>query len=146
MKKILSIIFVSCYFALSFATVAHAGPSCPAGSIIPCGCDKNSDKKIDSIPGPTGEACDFNDFIVLAQNVIEFLLFNIAAPIAAIMFAYAGFLYVTNGGNEGRVKQAHDIFWSVFLGLCLALAAYLIVWLLVNFFLDPSYLLLVAPR
>ena len=36
--------------------------------------------------------CGFNDFITLINRVISFILFNLAVPISAIMFAYAGFL------------------------------------------------------
>lgn len=79
----------------------------------------------------SGPDCDFNKFILQIQTVINFLIFSIAAPLAAIMFAYAGFLYVTNGGNESKIKEAHEIFWNVFIGLVIALAA----WLTVNFIL-----------
>ena len=80
---------------------------------------------------PCDTNCGFNDLVLLAQNVIEFLIFKIAAPLGAIMFAYAGFLYVTNAGNEGKVSEAHQIFWYVFWGLVVCLAA----WLIVNFIL-----------
>lgn len=80
---------------------------------------------------PCDTTCGFDDVIKLAQNVIEFLIFKIAAPLGAVMFAYAGFLYVTNRGNEGQVSQAHEIFLYVFWGLVVCLAA----WLIVNFIL-----------
>ena len=80
---------------------------------------------------PCDTNCGFEDLIQLAQNVINFLIFKIAAPLGTIMFAYAGFLYVTNAGNESRVSEAHQIFWYVFWGLVVCLAA----WLIVNFVL-----------
>jgi hypothetical protein len=104
----------------------------PGTGLIPCG---NS----------TQAACTFNDLIILAQNVIEFLIFKIAAPIAAVMFVYAGFLWVTNGGNESQITQAKGIFWAVFWGFVVALAAWLTINMIVNFFLDPSYSYLSAP-
>ena len=64
--------------------------------------------------------------------MLNFLIFKIAAPLGAIMFAYAGFLYITNGGNESKIKQAHDVFLYVFIGLVVSLAA----WLLMNFILE----------
>lgn len=118
--------------------VMAAAPS----SIIPCGFDLNGDKVIKDVAVPVfrvfplvsdpHEECYFDDVIVLAQNVINFLIFNIAAPLGAVMFAYAGYLYVTNAGNEGQVKQAHDIFLNVFWGLIIALGA----WVTVNFVLE----------
>ncbi len=113
--------------------VMAAAPS----TIIPCGFDLNGDKIIKDAAPPATQAspheeCYFNDVVALAQNVINFLIFNIAAPLGAVMFAYAGYLYVTNAGNEGQVKQAHDIFLNVFWGLIVALGA----WVTVNFVLE----------
>lgn len=127
-------IFVFAIPSLAFA----ASPS----SIIPCGFDINGDGTVKdsstlvwasnaTSPG-NHEECYFNDAIETAQNVINFLIFRIAAPLGAVMFAYAGFLYVTNRGNEGQVKQAHDVFMNVFWGLIIALAA----WVTVNFILE----------
>lgn len=100
--------------------------------LIPCG-------NVETNGGiAAGQECDFNDLILLAQNVINFLIFKLAAPLAAVMFAYAGFLYLTNGGNESKVKQAHDIFWYVFLGLVVALAAWLVVNFILEFFLGTG--------
>ncbi len=99
----------------------------PEGSLVPCGFDLDGNGIVQG-----DEACGFEDLIIIAQNVIKFLIFNLAAPIAAIMFAYAGFLYITNGGNESQIKQAHDIFLYVFIGLVVALSA----WLVVNFILS----------
>lgn len=88
---------------------------------------------------PCDTDCDYDDLVQLAQNVIEFLIFRIAAPLGAVMFAYAGFLYVTNRGNEGQVAEAHQIFLYVFWGLVVCLAAWLIVNFIVSFLLDPTY-------
>jgi hypothetical protein len=84
------------------------------------------------------EQCAFEDLIKQVQVVIDFLIFKIAAPLAAVMFAYAGFLYVTNGGNESRIKEAHEIFWNVFIGLIVALAAWMVVSFILNFFLGDG--------
>ena len=110
---------------------AVGGTAAPSG-LIPCG-------------NATQSACTFDDLVKLAQNVINFLIFKIAAPIAAVMFAYAGFLWVTNGGNESKISQAREIFWAVFIGFVVALAAWLTINMIVNFFLDPSYSLLSNP-
>jgi len=112
-------------FALLYAAAAPVQGS--PSNLIPCGVDGPDPDTIVS----GDEQCEWEDLITLAQNVINFLIFWIAAPLAAIMFAYAGFLYVTNQGNESQVQHAHQIFWYVFLGLVMALAA----WLLVNYIL-----------
>lgn len=129
------------YFGLFFVSILFIGVVMPSSvyakttsGLIPCGNAAGA-----------GEACDFNDLIILAQNVINFLIFKIASPIAAVMFAYAGFIWVTNAGNESKITQAKGIFWAVFIGFVVALAAWLTINMIVNFFLDPSYSLLSAP-
>ncbi|MBI5816860.1 MAG: hypothetical protein HZB09_00325 [Candidatus Yonathbacteria bacterium] len=74
-----------------------------------------------------GADCDFNDFIDLINNVINFLMFKFAVPLAAISFAIAGVMILTAGGNTGQVEKAKEIFWNVLIGLIVALAAWLVV-------------------
>ncbi|OGZ05249.1 MAG: hypothetical protein A2845_02960 [Candidatus Lloydbacteria bacterium RIFCSPHIGHO2_01_FULL_49_22] len=136
--RFVSAIFLGVLILVTPFSVFAASPS----TIIPCGFDINGDGAVKD-PSPlvwasnattpgNHEECYFNDVIETAQNVINFLIFKIAAPLGAVMFAYAGFLYVTNRGNEGQVKQAHDVFLNVFWGLIIALAA----WVTVNFILE----------
>jgi hypothetical protein len=70
--------------------------------------------------------------------VINFLIFRIAAPIAAVMFAYAVFLCLTNAGNESKITQAREVFWMVFWGIVIALAAWLTVNMIVTFFVGEG--------
>lgn len=90
----------------------------------------------------TGDPCTFDKLIEEVQVVLNFLIFKVAAPLAAVMFAYAGFLYVTNAGNENRIKEAHEIFWNVFIGLVIALAAWLTINFILVFFLDAKFIFL----
>ena len=55
------------------------------------------------------------------------------------MFVYAGFLYVTGGASPGSIEKAHKIFWSVFMGLFITLAAWLVVDLLMSTFLSKDF-------
>src|SRR3989339_660014 len=52
----------------------------------------------------------WNELLTLVNNIITFILVYMAVPIAAIMFAYAGFLLVTAGGGGagGRAKGEGD--------------------------------------
>lgn len=81
------------------------------GGIVPC----------------SGTECSFADLAMLVNNIIDFLLVNIAFPISALFFAWAGFLYLTAAGDTGKINKAHSIFSNVFWGLILALAAWLII-------------------
>lgn len=76
-----------------------------------------------------GPDCSFEDLVILAQRVINFLIFDIAAPLAALSFAVAGFMYMTAKGNEAQHAKAKSIFVYVFIGFVIALSA----WLIVNF-------------
>jgi len=76
---------------------------------------------------PCTDNCNLGDLLELIKRVIDFLLKSVAMPLAAIAFAWAGFLYLTAGGNPAKVSQAHDIFKGVVIGLLIALAAWLIV-------------------
>lgn len=72
--------------------------------------------------------CGFNDFMALINRVIKFILFDMVIPIAAIMFAYAGFLLVFAGGDSsGARTKAKSIFTNAVLGLIIAVAAFLII-------------------
>lgn len=83
------------------------------GGLVPCG-------------KANGAPCDWNGLMALINGLISFILFDLAIPIAAIMFAYAGFLMVTAGGGEGKTK-AKAIFANTLIGLIFAVAAWLIV-------------------
>ena len=77
--------------------------------------------------GRTGQAaCNFNGLVQLASNIIDFIIY-MSVSVSAIMFAYAGFLYITAQGETGKISTAHSIFKNVGLGLVFVLGAWLIV-------------------
>jgi len=50
----------------------------------------------------------------------------VGTAVAVVMIIYAGFLYVTAGGNETQIKKAHDaLLWAV-IGAAILLGAYII--------------------
>lgn len=75
--------------------------------------------------------CDFNDLITMANNILIFLII-LAIPLSVIAFSYAGFLYLTAGGDEGKIKSAHGVFTSVAIGLFFVISAWLIVYFLTS--------------
>ena len=128
------VLLVSLFFggASAFAQQPNpGGVAQPANEgLVPCGNTETANV--------VSDPCTWEKLVELAQIVINFLIFRIAAPLAAVMFIYAGFLYVTAAGNEGQVKTAHDIFWAVFIGLVAALAAWLMVSFILRFFLGDT--------
>lgn len=132
--KTFTLTFIAFSVALMPGLVsAQVSGSKTSSGLIPCG-NVVTDGSVSA-----GQECTFDDLILLAQNVINFLIFKIGAPIAAVMFAYAGFLWVTNAGNEGQITQAKGLFWAVFIGFVVMLAAWLTINMIVTFFLGPTY-------
>lgn len=73
-----------------------------------------------------GSECGFDDLMKLIKSVLDYIL-TITVPLSAIMFAYAGFLYMTSQGSLDKRKKANQIFTNVGIGLFFVLAAWLIV-------------------
>src|SRR3989344_1386857 len=77
--------------------------------------------------GSAEKPCGFYQFLTLINKVIKFILFKMVIPIAAIMFAYAGFELITSGGSTEKKSKAKKIFTNVAIGLIVAVAAFLII-------------------
>ena len=109
-------IFVFLLAIVSVPMVMHAA-AYPQGPLIPC--------------GQNGPDCDFNGLMQLGVNIVN-ALFIFSIPIVALVFAYAGWLYLSAMGDTGKVKEARKIFTSVLMGFLFMLVA----WLLVKFIQD----------
>lgn len=115
--------FLMLVFLPIFSLAQQPAPT-PEEGIVPCNNTPvtNSDGSV-----TYADPCDFNAFMELINKVISFILFKMAIPIAAIMFAYAGFQLVTSGGSTEKRGIAKTVFTNAFLGLAIAVAAWLIV-------------------
>jgi len=86
-----------------------------AGGVIPC----------------DGQDCSFGSLVTLVQKILTFFL--TAAPfVAAIIFAYGGVLYITSGGQSGKIEKAHKVFSFAVWGLLLVLGAWLIIFTIIK--------------
>lgn len=74
-----------------------------------------------------GEPCDFEDAMQLIRNIINFLLFTIATPIAGLVICYAGFILITSGGSSENKTKAKHVLLNVIIGYAIALGAWIIV-------------------
>jgi len=100
-----------------------------AAGLVPCG-------------GQGEPICELCHFFVLFDNVIRFLLNNIVFPLAILMIAIGGFMYifayvgpslVLPGGGKGGpalLNQAKKLITAVIIGLVITFAA----WIIVNTF------------
>lgn len=83
--------------------------------------------------------CSFNDIMSLINSIVRFVFF-ISVPIAALLFAYAGFLFMTAGPNASQADKAKSIFTSVAVGFTIILSAYLIVYTVTNAIIEDGFL------
>lgn len=95
-----------------------------AAGLVPCGDTNPND-------------CNFTQLIEMFKRIFNYLVL-ISIPLAAIGFAYAGWIYITSGG-EGGVRRAHDIFQKIATGFILILAAWLIVYTLSSALLKSNF-------
>ena len=73
-----------------------------------------------------GTECTICHLATLAQNVLNTGIY-IAIALSAILFAWAGWKYVTAGCNPGKATQAREVFTNVVIGLVIILAGWLVV-------------------
>jgi len=111
MQRIFAFALVA--FFLTMPTLLLAQVNNPSGGLprqlVPC----------------TGADCNWTAFLTLMQNLLNFLVF-LGVTLSALLFAYAGFLYLTSGGG-GQVEEAKNIFTHVIIGLIIMLVAWLLV-------------------
>ena len=75
----------------------------------------------------SGPDCTICDLVTLAQNILNTGIF-IVIFLSAILFAYAGWLYLTSGIEDlGDAKKARSMFKNVVFGLIIILGAWLFV-------------------
>jgi hypothetical protein len=120
---------------VSFAQVeADSGFSVDSlsGPLVPCGAEKgpvvtdgNGKETADS--RKVLHPCNFGHVFLLLNKIISYVFKALVVPIAAIMFAYAGFQMLFSGGNAGKSEKAKGIFMNVAVGLIIAAAAWLII-------------------
>lgn len=110
LKKIITLLFI--VYSLMFAV----SPLTAMARIVP------------ECNGP----CGLCDFFLLIKNIFNFIAFQLAPPVAGLMFLLAGVLFLTAGGSEERVSQAKKIFVNVIIGLLFVYVSWLIVNTLIN--------------
>ncbi len=103
--------------AVTPSNIENLGGSRNSG-LVPCGYQSGTSAAQD---------CQFNDFIVLIKNFMNFALFVFAMPLAAVMFAWNGWFYMYYSATGQNVSGVHKALFQIVWGLALAIAAWLIV-------------------
>lgn len=140
MKKIfLTLVIFTALFG-SVATI-NAQTTNTNDSLIVCNGSKTTkgvDGKETTVSG--APYCDLADLIATVNKIINFLVV-IAASVVAMMFCYAGFIYLTAGGDTGKAKKAKEVFTSTAIGFVLILSGWLIIkFVLQGFEAKPEFL------
>lgn len=71
--------------------------------------------------------CQLCHLASMGQKIVNFLIINLGVPMAALLFAYAGYLYVTYAASPDNLDKAKKIFTSVLLGFIFMLVSWLLV-------------------
>lgn len=97
-----------------------------AAGLVPCG------------GGGVEPACDFNQLMIMVNNIISFLLFNIAIPLAALGFMISGALLVFNQNKSGALSEAKGRMWDILVGFFWILSGFLLVKVILYSFLNTE--------
>ena len=111
------------------ATQGYASPIGPSANTTPIGLVICNGARDLSNPNDVRPICDFNYFLQEMRHVINWL-FVIAIPIAIVLFAYGGILYIL--GTPGNRKKANEIFTAAGIGFGIMLIAWVSVYTIVS--------------
>ncbi len=81
--------------------------------------------------------CTFDDLIAATVNFIDKITI-LVLELTVFIIAYAGFQYMTSGGNVSQRASATKMLLSVVKGIAIILCAWLIVTLIANTLLKPD--------
>jgi len=93
--------------------------------------------KAQIVPGGE-EPLGWCDFFKMLVNIVLFLTFKIAVPLAALLFAIGGFLFLFSEGKPEKIGQAKTFFRAAFIGLILAFSATVLIDTLVSFLIGEG--------
>ena len=82
----------------------------------------------------SGPNCTVCSFLQLISNVIMFIVRDITAPLAGLLFLIGGIMMVSAGGSEARLKKGKEIFKNTAIGVLIILASWAIVNTLITTF------------
>ncbi len=121
---VLLLLFCCTFPLVSFAKFTDFLPD----DLVPCGNDVITVVK-DGDEGPqicTTGGCTTCDLVVLAQNIINFLIFA-AIVVAVYLIVNAGILLITSGGNQSSIGKAKSMIRSGVIGLIVCISAWLLI-------------------
>ncbi len=97
-----------------------------AQGLVPCG-------------NPGQKECEFNDLMIMLNSIIQFLMYQVAVPLAALAFMYSGAKIVINQNKDEAWTSAKENFANVFKGFGIILVAFILVKFILYTFLNTEY-------
>lgn len=88
--------------------------------------------------------CGFSDLVALVQTILNDAIFIYLPAISTLVFAYAGFLMVTAGGDTKQVDKAKKIFTNVALGYLIIVASFLVIKVIFSTIFGSNYTSLIS--
>jgi hypothetical protein len=101
------------FIVLSLLSPFASAQEEPTGGLVPSSCQE-------------GCPCNICDLYTLALNIINFMLYGIAIPVAAVGFLFGGFTLLTSGGSPERLKRGRSAITTSIMGIALAFSAWAI--------------------
>ncbi|MEK7123927.1 MAG: hypothetical protein AAB851_03500 [Patescibacteria group bacterium] len=104
-----------------------------AAPIVPCGL-----KPGPGIPTSYTKPCSICHLYILTGNLINFVIYNIAIPLAALMFLVAGVYLIFSGGSEERIKTGRTIFQNTVIALLIVFCSWIFLNTLFQYLVNPK--------
>jgi len=128
------------FFIMMFLLLAQPAATFAAGSVSSTtGADIS--KQLQAAGGSTGAGYGAPIDPRVTVSLIVRVLLGTIGVLFACLTVYAGFLWMTAGGNEEHIEKAKKLIFRAVVGLIIVLSAYSITWfaakIAFNYFDDP---------
>ena len=110
-KLVVIVIVGLSLFLLPF--VSSARTDCPKEGLVPCGTE--------------GCPCQFCDFFVMFDRIVDFFLIGIVPPVAVLMLVVSGIMFFAAGGDPAGIGKAKKMLWATLIGLGIIYGALMVV-------------------
>ncbi len=101
-------------FFIAFLVLIVFLPNLTRAGLVPCG-------------GPGQDPCTICHLFLMLNNIVKFIMFTIAPPLAVLMLIVGGAMFFFAGGAPTKIEGAKRIITAVFIGLLIIFCAWVIV-------------------